>query len=70
MIPRQSLYAAGIPAVADVIAKAMKAANIAENDGYAKTDILAFVHCLVHNKDLPGNRGFAEKIFRGISMAR
>lgn len=67
MIPSQSLYAAGIPAVADVIAKAMKAANIAENDGYAKTDILAFVHCLAHNKDLPQGTEDLQKRFLEVS---
>ncbi len=53
MIKCSDLKAAGIPSFPELIAKAMKAANIAEHDGYEKADVLAFVHRLMHGEDLP-----------------
>ncbi|MBQ9407305.1 MAG: RtcB family protein [Desulfovibrio sp.] len=53
MIKGAEIREAGIPAMQEIIVKVMKAANIAERDGYAKPDILAFVHCLTHEKNFP-----------------
>ncbi len=67
MIKSSELRAAGIPAIPDIIARSMKAANIAENDGYAKTDILAFVHCLTHKKEVPDGTEDLQRRFSDVS---